>query len=67
MVTMVCGTKPDLKVRRRLVGSKRRWSTTGPVQFAGRLFLRASKPRERIRSLHQEQWATSEGSKRVAH
>lgn len=65
MVTMVCGTKPDLNVRRRLVGSKRIWSTTGQVQFAGRLFLRAPKPRELIRSLHPEQWATSEGSKKI--
>lgn len=43
MVTAVCRIKPDFKVRWRSVGLERVWSTSGPVQFVTRLFLRTSK------------------------
>lgn len=62
MVTAVCGTKPDLKVRKSSVGLERVWSTSGPVQFVARLF-----PRTLIASRvdHYEPWTISKGSKNV--
>lgn len=62
MVTAVCGTKPDLKVRNSLVGLERVWSTSGPVQFVARLFPRTSKA---SRVDYYELWTISKGSKNV--